>query len=210
MEEVLDVYARPVDPDRPLVCLDEASKELHGQTVLPTPAAPGQLAREDYTYTHGGLSAFFLLCAPHLGWREMRLTGRRTAADFAHVIRYLVDEAFPAATQIVLVLDNLNTHAARALYQTFPAPEARRLWRKLEVHYTPKHASWLNVAECELSALARQCLHRRIPTEAALEAELRAWTTARNATATRVRWHFTTDDARIKLQHLYPILEPST
>ena len=208
LEDVLDVYARPVDPQRPLVCLDEASKELHGQAVPALAAAPGRLAREDYTYTRGGLSAFFLLCAPHLGWRDVRVTGRRTAADFAHVIRYLVDEAFPDAAQIVLVLDNLNTHAARALYQTFPAAEARRLWRKLEVHYTPKPGSWLNVAECELSVLARQCLHRRIPTRAELEAEITAWTTARNAAPTRVRGHFTTDDARSKLQHLYPILEP--
>jgi hypothetical protein len=193
---------------RPLVCLDEASKELHGQAVPPQPAEPGRLAREDYTYTHGGSAAYFLLCAPHLGWREVRVTGRRTAADFAHVIQYLVDAAFPEADRIVLVLDNLTTHAARALYQTFPAPEARRLWRKLEVHYTPKHGSWLNVAECELSALARQCLHRRLPTQAALEDEITAWVTARNAAPTRVRWHFTTDDARITLQHLYPVLEP--
>ena len=208
LEDVLDVYARPPDPQRPLVCLDEASKELHGHRRPPQPPAPGRVAREDYTFTRGGGTSFFLVCAPHHGWREVLVTGRRTAADFAQIIRHLVDEVFPAADRIVLVLDNLNTHTAGALYQTFPPAEARRLWRKLEVHYTPKHASWLNIAELELSVLARQCLRHRLPTAADLTAAVTAWAAARNTESAPIHWHFRTEDARIKLHRLYPLIEP--
>lgn len=206
MEDVLDVYARPIDPARPLVCLDEACKELRDHRVPPLPPAPGRPAREDYSYTRGGSAAFTLLCAPHLGWREVLVTGRRTAKDFAHVIKHLVDDVFPDAERIVLVLDNLNTHTAAALYQTFPAPEARRLWQQLEVHYTPKHGSWLNVAECELSVLSRQGLRDRVPDQAALEQAVTAWAAQRNAAGGTVRWQFTTADARITLHRLYPVI----
>jgi DDE superfamily endonuclease len=208
MEDVLDVYARPPDPRRPLVCLDEGSKALHADAVPPLPLAPGQPPRIDPTYERGGGTAFFMLCAPHQGWRRVRVTGRRTARDWAETVRQLVDEDFPAAEKIVLVMDNLNTHAPASLYRAFPPAEAKRLWDKLEIHHTPKHGSWLNVAELELSVLARQCLDRRLGDRAALEAETAAWAARRNAAAARVVWQFTTADARTKLLHLYPALQP--
>jgi hypothetical protein len=206
MEEVLAVYARPVDPRRPLVCFDEAGKDLKAPTRLAQPVAPGRAAREDSEYARHGSRNLFLACAPHLGWRQIRVTAQRTARDFAHAVRDLVDRQFPQAERIVLVLDNLNTHGLGSLYEAFPAEEARRLSRKLELHYTPKHGSWLNIAEIELSVLGRQCLSRRLPDFAALAAEVAAWQDRRNATATTVDWRFTTANARIKLKRLYPSL----
>jgi hypothetical protein len=208
MEAVLDVYARPRDPRRPLVCFDEASKELHGEVRAPLPAVPGHAARFDAEYERRGTANLFLWCAPLLGTRGVTVTARRTRLDFAEAIRDLVDVRFPAAERIVLVLDNLNTHDPASLYSAFPPAEAKRLWDKLEVHYTPKHGSWLNIAEIELSALGRQCLDRRLPDQATLTDEVAAWAAKRNAAAVTVDWQFTTADARVKLKHLYPIPQP--
>jgi len=208
MEEVLDVYARPFDPRRPLVCFDEGRKELRGDVRAPLPATLAHPLRYDTEYSRHGSASFFLWCAPLLGQRGVQVTERRTRIDFAEAIRDLVDVQFPEAEQIVLVLDNLNTHTAASLYEAFPPAEAKRLWDKLEVHYTPKHGSWLNIAEIELSVLGRQCLDRRIPDTETLAQEVAAWVAARNAEEVRVNWRFTTEDARIKLKHLYPILEP--
>jgi hypothetical protein len=205
LEDVLDVYARPVDRRRPLVCFDEAGKELQDHVRPPQPGAPGRPAREDSEYRRHGSANLFCWCAPHLGWRQVAVTRQRTQIDWAHAMRRLVDEFFPAAERIVLVLDNLNTHTPGALYATFPPAEAKRIWDKLEVHYTPKHGSWLNMAELELSALARQCLSRRIADAATLAAEVAAWADARNAAGVRIDWRFTTTAARSKLSHLYPI-----
>jgi DDE superfamily endonuclease len=210
MEDVLAVYARPVDPARPLVCFDEAGKELTAHTRPPRPASPGQPAREDAEYARAGKANLFLACAPHLGWREIAVTERRTGIDFAHAVRTLVDQAFPEAERIVLVLDNLNTHRPASLYQAFPPAEARRILERLEWHFTPVHGSWLNLAELEWSVLTRQCLDRRIPTPEQLAQEVAAWVAARNAAATRVVWRFTLDQAREKLAHVYPISEPDT
>jgi hypothetical protein len=205
MEDVLDVYARPSDPARPLVCFDEGGKELQDHIRPPLPARPGMLAREDYEYTRHGSANLFLWCAPHLGTRNVLVTERRTRLEFAEALRVLIDEHFAAAERIVLVVDNLNTHDPSSLYLAFPPAEAKRLWDKLEIHYTPKHGSWLNIAEIELSVLARQCLDRRLPDRAALTTEVDAWVATRNAAQTGVAWHFTTADARTKLRHLYPV-----
>ena len=210
MEDILDVYARPPDPMRPLVCFDEGSKELHGEARDPLPVIPDHPARIDTEYVRHGTASLFLWCAPLLGTRGVTVTAHRTRLDFAHVIRALVDGAFPAAERIVLVLDNLNTHDPASLYLAFPPAEAKRLWDKLEVHYTPKHGSWLNVAEIELSVLGRQCLDRRIPDQMTLAAEVAAWVAERNADAVTVDWQFTTPDARTKLKHLYPTIQPTT
>lgn len=208
MEDILAVYARPVDAARPLVCFDEAGKELRAEARPPWPAAPGRVATVDTEYRRGGSANLFLALAPHLGWRALTVTARRTATDFAYALRDLA-AAFPTAERIVLVVDNLNTHTAGALYQTFPAAEAFRLWQRFEVHYTPKHGSWLNIAELELSVLARQCLDRRMPDHATLEAETAAWVAARNAVATPIAWSFTVTEARRRLPHVYPIPDPS-
>ena len=208
MEDVLGVYHRPPDPTRPQVCLDETSKQLTKEGRAPLAPRPGQPARFDTEYERNGVANLFLLTAPLLGWRHVTVTERRTRVDWAAQIRDLVDVHFPAAEKIVLVLDNLNTHAAASLYEAFPPAEAKRLWDKLEVHHTPKHGSWLNVAEIELSVLGRQCLDRRIPDRATLAEEVAAWAAERNAAAATVRWQFTTEDARIKLHRLYPVLEP--
>ena len=208
IEDVLDVYARPPDPARPLVCFDEGSKELHGEARVPLPVIPGHPARFDTEYERHGTASLFLWCAPLLGTRGVTVTERRTRIDFAHAIRALVDDAFPEAERIVLVLDNLNTHEATSLYLAFPPAEAKRLWDKLEVHFTPKHGSWLNLAEIELSALGRQCLDRRIADRDTLAAEVAAWVATRNAEQVTVDWQFTTEDARTKLKHLYPVLQP--
>jgi hypothetical protein len=210
MEDILEVYTRPLDPQRPLVCLDEGRKELRADVRAPLPVAPGQPARLDTEYARHGAGSLFLWCAPLLGQRGVRVTERRTMIDFAHTIQELVDGHFPDAERIVLVLDNLNTHTAAALYEAFPPAEARRLWERLEVHYTPRHGSWLNIAEIELSVLGRQCLDRRIPDLPTLTAEIDAWVAERNARRGRVDWQFTTADARVKLKHLYPVLEPDT
>jgi hypothetical protein len=207
MEDVLAVYARPVDPVRPLVCFDEAGKDLKAHTRLPQPAAPGRVAREDSEYARGGSRNLFLACAPHLGWRQIAITARRTAVDFAHALRDLVDQQFPTAERIVLVLDRLNTHTPAALYQAFPPAEAWRILARLEWHYTPTHGSWLNMAELEWSVLSRQCLGRRIPDEPTLAAAVAAWVTERNAERLTTSWHFTQDEARTRLSWLYPCHE---
>jgi hypothetical protein len=204
MEDVLAVYARPPDPTRPLVCLGEAAKELRADVRAATGPQPGVPARQDYEYARHGSAPYFLTCAPHLGWRRVTVRAQRTALDFAHVVRQLVEEDFPDAERIVLVLDNLNTHTAGALYQAFPPATARRLWERLEVHYTPKHGSCLNIAELELAVLARQCLPQRVPDQATLETETTAWAETRNATRTSTTWRFSLADARAHLAHCYP------
>ena len=204
MEEVLDVYARPPDPDEPLVCMDEAAKQLLGHAVEPLPMGPGADAREDYHYTRGGVRSVFMFFAPLLGWRRVASSERRTRLDWARQVKRLVDEDFPRARKIVLVCDNLNTHTPASLYEALEPEEARRVARKLEIHYTPRNGSWLNVAEVELSVLSGQCLDRRIPDAAALDSELSAWERRRNEEAAKVKWQFTTADARVKLRRLYP------
>jgi hypothetical protein len=206
MEDVLDVYVRPYDPRLPQVCMDETSKQLVGETRVPVPAAPGRPVRHDYEYERHGVSNLFLFVEPLRGWRHVTVTERRTKQDWAHAIKDLVDVHYPEAERIVLVLDNLNTHGLGSLYEAFPAEEARRLSRKLELHYTPKHGSWLNIAEIELSVLSSQCLDRRIPQQTELDQEVAQWTRDRNASRRTVDWRFTTADARIKLKRLYPSL----
>ena len=206
MEDVLDVYHRPYDPRRPQICMDETSKQLLGETRTPLPTQPGRPARIDYEYVRHGVRNLFLWVEPLTGRRHVQVTERRTKQDWARFIRDLVDVRYPEAERVVLVLDNLNTHVAAALYETFPPAEARRVLARLELHYTPVHGSWLNMAEIELSVLARQCLNRRIPDAETLAAEVAAWETRRNTRQTPIAWRFTTADARIKLRHLYPSL----
>jgi hypothetical protein len=208
MEDVLDVYQRPPDPLRPLVTLDEASKQLVADVTPPVPMQPGRPTRQDYEYERRGTANLFMLFAPLEGWRHVKVTERRTIVDFAHVLRDLSDVHFPDAEKIVLVMDNLNTHKLSTLYRAFPPQEARRLFERFEVHHTPKHASWLNMAECELSVLGRQCLARRIDSQELLATEVSAWQQPRNADEVRVDWQFRTPDARIKLKRLYPTLAP--
>lgn len=207
MEDVLAVYARPPDPDRPLVCFDEARKELHEHGRPPQRAAPGQPARQDSEYAREGSANIFLACAPHLGWRAARVTERRTAVDVAHALRDLVDQRFAEAERIVLVTDQLNVHGPASLYAAFPPAEARRIAARIEWHYTPTHGSWLDMAEIELSVLTRHCLDRRIPDAATLAAEVAAWVATRNAAATPITWRFTLEVARIRLAHVYPEIE---
>jgi hypothetical protein len=204
MEDVLAVYARPVDPLRPLVCFDEAGKDLKAHTRPLQVAAPGRVARQDSEYVRDGSRNLFLSYAPYLGWRQITVTERRTAIDFAHAIRDLVDQQFPAAARIVLVTDQLNTHTPAALYQAFPPAEAWRILARLEWHYTPTHGSWLNMAELEWSVVSRQCLARRIPDVITLQAEVAAWVAARNAETLTASWHFTKEEARQRLHWLYP------
>ena len=208
MEDVLNVYQRPYDPRRPLVTLDEAMKQLVKHTRPTIPATPGQPEIIDYEYERNGTGNLFMLFEPLAGRRKVLVTQRRTAIDYAHAIRYLVDELHPDAERIVVVQDNLNTHKAASLYEAFPPDEARRLIDKLEIHYTPKHGSWLNMAEIELGVVQRQCLSRRIPDFDTLTTEVAAWETSRNAEEVRVHWQFTTADARVKLERLYPVIEP--
>ena len=207
MEDVLDVYHRPYDEKRPLVCLDEASKQLIGETVQPLPAEPGRPERFDYEYVRNGTANLFMVSEPLPGWRAVRVTERRTAKDFAEVVRWLVEEVHPEAEKIVLVMDNLNTHKLASLYEAFPPERARRIADRLEIHHTPKHGSWLNMAEIELSVLSRQCLDRRIESMAAIRNEVAAWEEARNEEQVEVRWQFTTAEARIKLHRLYPVFQ---
>ncbi len=204
MEDVLEVYTRPYDPKRPQVCMDETSKQLLRDARSPLPVQPGQPARVDYEYEREGVVNLFLFCEPLAGQRWVDVTDHRTKADWAHQIQQLVDVRYPAADCIVLVSDNLNTHTPAALYEVFPPAEAKRLADKLELHYTPKHGSWLNIAEIELSVLSRQCLDRRVPDCATLQAEVAAWQERRNAAGGTVDWRFTTEDARITLKRLYP------
>jgi hypothetical protein len=208
MEDVLDVYQRPYDPGRPLVCLDETSRQVVAEIRAPLPVASGRAARHDPEYERKGVVNVFLVGEPLRGWRQVRVSDRRTRLDWAHCVQELVDVHYPDAEQIVLVLDQLNTHSPASLYEAFPPAEAKRLADKLEIHYTPRHGSWLNMAEIELSALQRQCLNRRLGDRATLEREVVAWTAARNAAATSIDWRFTTTDARIKLKRLYPAFEP--
>ncbi len=204
MEDVLDVYTRPYDPARPLICLDETSRQLLTETRDPLPVAPGRPARHDPEYERKGVVNLFLVCEPLHGQRQVRVSDQRTRIDWAHCVKELVDVHYPAAERIVLVLDQLNTHSPASLYEAFPPAEAKRLADRLEIHYTPKHGSWLNMAEIELSVLQRQCLDRRLGNRATLEREVAAWTAARNGRACTIDWHFTTGDARIKLKRLYP------
>ena len=204
MEDVLAVYTRPHDPDHPLVCLDETSKQLIIETRRPQPMKPGQPARVDYEYERNGTANLFMLFAPLEGWRHVKVTDRRTGLDYAQVLKDLSDIHFPDAKRIVLVQDNLNTHAKSSLYEAFLAAEARRLVERFEWHYTPKHGSWLDMAESELAILSSQCLDRRIPDKQTLETEVDAWTKKRNTHNAKADWQFTTADARIKLRHLYP------
>ena len=206
MEDVLEVYQRPRDPNRPVVCLDETVKQLIKETRVPVPAKPGRLARHDSEYERNGTANLFMLFAPLERWRHVKVTERHTALDYAQVLRELSDTRFPGASKIVLVQDNLNTHKPASLYEAFPAAEARRLVERFEWHYTPKHGSWLDMAEIELGVLARQCLARRIQDEPTLIAEVGAWQIARNNSHTKTDWQFTNADARVRLKRLYPAL----
>ena len=206
MEDVLAVYTRPYDPKRPQVCMDETSKQLLRDSRAPLLVHPGQPARVDYEYEREGVVNLFLFCEPLQGQRWVEVTEQRTKEDWAYQIQELVEVRYPEADRIVLVLDNLNTHTPGALYEVFPPAEAKRLADRLEIHYTPKHGSWLNMAEIELSVLSRQCLDRRVSDCATLQAEVAAWQERRNGAGGRVDWQFTTEDARVKLKRLYPAI----
>ena len=207
MEDVLAVYHQPFDAQRPLVCFDEGSKQLVAEVRCPLPPQPGYLARYDFEYRRNGTANMFVFFAPLSGWRHIKVTDQRTMIDWAHCMRELVDVHFPDAEKLVVVMDNLNTHKLAALYEAFPPAEARRIAEKLEIHYTPKHGSWLNMAEIELSVLARQCLSGRIPTLEHLQDMVTAWSQSRNQRAAAMNWQFTTEEARIKLHSLYPSLD---
>ena len=207
MEDVLEVYHRQFGDNEVLVCLDETSKQLVKETRQPLPPQPRAAMAYDYEYQRNGVSNLFMLFAPLERWRRVEVTERRTRTDWARVVRKLVDEDYPDKERIVLVMDNLNTHHPASLYQAFEPAEARRIAERLEIHYTPKHGSWLNMAEIELGVLARQCLDRRIPGQVVLEQETKAWQNQRNRDSIRVDWRFTTKDARIKLRSLYPSLQ---
>ena len=207
MEDVLEVYHRDYGEGEALVCLDETSKQLVEETRQPRPGRPGSPWAYDYEYRRNGVSNLFMLFAPLEGWRRVEVTERRTKVDWARVVRKLVDDDYPDKERVVLVLDNLNTHHPASLYETFPPAEARRIAERLEIHYTPKHGSWLNMAEIELGVLAGQCLNRRIPDQETLERETDAWQQRRNQEGIGVNWRFTTQDARIKLKSLYPSIQ---
>lgn len=204
MEDVLELYAEPHDPARPVVCFDEASKELRGEVTEPVPPSPGSPAKQDYEYTRHGTANIFVIVEPQAGRRHLTVTDRRTIPDFAAQMKYLCDEMYPEAERIRVVLDNLNTHKLGSLFATYPPEEAWRLARRLEFHFTPKHASWLNMAECELSVLSRQCLSRRLAGKELVASEVRAWEAERNRAGVRLVWSFRVADARRKLAHLYP------
>jgi DDE superfamily endonuclease len=204
MEDVLDLYAEPYDPKRPKVNFDETSKQLIGETRQPLPAQPGHAALYDYEYKRNGTRNVFLFVEPQAGWRHVVVTEHRTMQDFAHQMKWLVDERYPEAEIVRVVLDNLNTHKPASLYETFAPAEAHRIRQRLEFHYTPKHGSWLNMAEIEFSIFARQCLHRRIATEATLKRELATVEAERNAARATIDWQFTTAKARVKMHRLYP------
>ena len=206
MEDILEVYQRPYDPQRPLVCLDETSKQLIAETRVPIAAKPGQPGRHDYEYRRNGTANLFMMFAPLEGWRHVKVTDRHTAVDYAQVLKELSDTHFPGSAKIVLVQDNLNTHKPASLYEAFPPAEARRLVERFEWHYTPKHGSWLDMAESELSVLSSQCLDRRIPDQQVLKDEVEAWEADRNKKHAKADWQFTTADARVKLRRLYPAL----
>ena len=212
MEDVLDLYAEPYDPQRPVVCFDETSTQLLAETRPPMPPRPGLPLRQDYEYRREGTRNLFLACEPLAGWRQVAVTQRRTMQDFAHQMRWLVDEAYPETPVVRVVMDNLNTHRTASLYETFPAAEDRRIAKRLEFHYTPKHGSWLNpasstgqaMAEIEFSVLSRSCLKQRLPDDEALQGEVQALVRERNAAGATIHWKFNTQDARSKLHRLYP------
>lgn len=207
MEDTLEVYQRSYDPARPQVCLDEASKQLIGHVQAPLPPVPGRCSREDYEYRREGTVSLFMLSEPLAGRRHVHVKERRTAVDFAAVVRDLVDVHYPQAEKIVLVMDNLNTHKAASLYQAYEPSEARRILERLEIHYTPKHGSWLNMAEIELSVMGQQCLNRRIALKESIAREVSVWEKKRNNANCKINWRFTTADARIKLKRLYPSIQ---
>ena len=204
MEDVLDLYAEPYHPTRPVVCFDETSTQLLADIIPSIPPAPGRPRREDYEYQRNGTRNLFLTCEPLRGWRHVAITRQRTMQDFAHPMPWLVDEAYPGIPVIRVVLDNLNTHRMASLYETFPAAEARRIAKRLEFHHTPKHGSWLNMAEIEFSVLARACLKGRNPNEEALQNSVSIYEAERKAAAATINWRFTDKDARAKLSRLYP------
>jgi hypothetical protein len=207
MENVLDVYKRSYDEEHPLVCMDESSKQHIKETRQPIPAKPGAVEKYDTEYERNGVSNLFMFFEPLEGKRQVVVTDQRTAVDWAYQIRNLVDVIHPRAKRITLVMDNLNTHSGASLYKAFAPEEARSILDKLEIHYTPKHGSWLNMAEIELSILSRQCLDRRIPDQDVLKREIAAWQENRNATACPMEWRFTNEDARVKLKKLYPTIQ---
>ena len=206
MEDILEVYTRPRDPNRPLVCLDETSKQLIRETHTPLPMKRGQPVRVDYEYERNGTANIFMLFAPLEGWRHVEVTDRRAATDYAVILKDLSDRHFPDTSKIILVQDNLSTHTVASLYAAFAPAEARRLAERFEWHYTPKHGSWLDMPESELAVLSSQCLDRRIPDKETLITEVAAWRNRRNKYNTKANWQFTNEDARIKLSHLYPSL----
>lgn len=207
MEDVLELYCQPYDPKLPVVCMDEQPRQLIKETRRPVPMGRGRPARYDFEYERAGTANLFVFCEPLAGWRRVEVTERRTRVDWAHQVRRLLDCDYPQAERVRLVLDNLNTHNAASLYEAFEPDEARRLARRIEFHYTPKHGSWLNIAEVELSALTKQSLRGRIPDRRALRRQTRAWARQRNAKQKGVDWQFTTDDARIRLNRLYPEIQ---
>jgi hypothetical protein len=207
MEDILDVYQKPYDPKRPVICMDEKPVQLIKETRQPLPAKPGQPERVDYEYERNGTANIFMISEPLGGRRQVNIHKRRTSKDWAEEIQHLVEEDYPEAEKILLVCDNLNTHNPGSLYETFSAEEAHKLAQRLEIHYTPKHGSWLNIAEIELSALTRQCLDRRIPDVPTLHREVKAWEKRRNDQQKGVDWQFTTKDARIRLKRLYPVIQ---
>jgi len=207
MEDVLEVYKRPYDPQRPVVCLDETSKQLIGETRTPVPAAPGQVAHYDCEYVRNGVANLFMIFEPLAGQRDVEVTDRRTKKDYAQCLRKLSDEMYPDVEIIVLVQDNLNTHSPASLYEAFEPAEAKRLTERFEFHYTPKHGSWLDMAEIELGILGRQCLSQRIDNIEDLRRQTKAWEESRDEAEAKVNWQFTTPDARIKLRRLYPSIE---
>lgn len=207
MEEVLDVYQRPYDPKRPVVCFDERPKQLVGEHRRPVPAGPGKMIRYDYEYKRNGVANLFMMFEPLVSQRRVKVTEKRTKKEFAECMQELVDKTYPEADKIVLVLDNLNTHKKASLYEVFEPAEAKRIADKLEIHYTPKHGSWLNMAEIDISILSRQCLAERMEDIKRLEKEVTVWTDKRNTIKGKINWRFTTADARIKLRKLYPSIE---
>jgi hypothetical protein len=208
MEDVLAVYHRPYDPKRPVVCVDETFKPLIGQTREPLPMRPGSVERFDYVYTRNGVASLFLACEPLQGWRHIEVTEHRRRTDWAGFIRSLLEGRYREAEKLVLVMDQLNTHSPASLYEAFPPEEAKRLAERLEIHHTPKHGSWLNMAEIELSALGRQCLSRRIAHQDTLKRQIAGWEEKRNAARPQITWQFTTQNARVKLKSLYPSVQP--
>jgi hypothetical protein len=209
MEDVLEVYKRPCDPKRPVVCVDETSKQLIGEVQTPVLAAPGHVAHYDYEYVRNGVANIFMISEPLAGQRDVEVTDRRTKKDYAQCLRRIADEMYPDAEVVVLVQDNLNTHSPASLYEAFEPAEAKRLMDRFEFHYTPKHGSWLDMAEIELGILGRQCLSQRIDNADALRREVRAWETMRDTAETKVNWQFTTADARTRLKRLYPLIDES-